>query len=140
MRLLEHLIRAEVAEQGGTLKAYALGLDVFDKSETFDPTSDSSVRVEIRRLRTAIALFEASDYAETDLRVAIPIGTYRPTLTLRIIKVPEPQKQAPKTVSAAISNRNLLGLLAVVVIAVLLLGTYWRLDDRGTVPDKAAIN
>lgn len=81
--LLEHLIRAEAEGSGGQLKAYSIGLDIFGKGPDFDPQSDSVVRVEIGRLRTAIAVFESSEFANCDLQVDIPKGTYRPTLTKR---------------------------------------------------------
>ncbi|MET1415655.1 hypothetical protein ABVF61_25520 [Roseibium sp. HPY-6] len=83
--LLEHLIRAEAEGSGGQLKAYSIGLDIFGKGPDFDPQSDSVVRVEIGRLRTAIAVFESSEFADCDLQVEIPKGTYRPTLTKRTI-------------------------------------------------------
>jgi len=83
IRLLRHLIRSEVLGQGDRLKAYSIGLDIFGKPSEFDPSSDSVVRVEMGRLRTALASFEASDFAETRIVVDIPVGTYRPTVELR---------------------------------------------------------
>lgn len=81
--LLEYLVRSEVGDDGDKIKAYSIGLDVFDKPKDFDPTKDSSVRVEVGRLRTAIALFEASKWADTVIKVEIPLGTYRPEITKR---------------------------------------------------------
>lgn len=81
--LLEYLLLAELNGDGGSIKAYSIGVDIFDKPEDFDPTTDSSVRVEVGRLRTSLALFEASDFADTRLLVNIPVGTYRPEITLR---------------------------------------------------------
>lgn len=81
--LLEYLIKSELDGRGEALKAYSIGLDVFDKPNDFDPSIDSSVRVEIGRLRTAIALFEASDIAQSTLKVDIPVGTYRPLIRRR---------------------------------------------------------
>ena len=86
-RLLEHLIQTELDGHGDTLKAYTIGLDVFEKPDTFDPSTDSSVRVGIGRLRTALAMFESSGKADIDLIVDVPVGTYRPTLTLSLIHI-----------------------------------------------------
>ena len=49
----------------------------------FDPSLDSSVRVAIGRLRTALSLFEQSPFADTDIIVDIPVGTYRPKMKQR---------------------------------------------------------
>lgn len=83
LRLLEHLLRSEFNGEGELLKAYSIGLDIFGKSEDFDPSTDSIVRVEVGRLRTVLALFEASEFATTKLKLEIPVGTYRPLLLNR---------------------------------------------------------
>ncbi|OJJ11479.1 hypothetical protein BKI51_06965 [Alphaproteobacteria bacterium AO1-B] len=98
--LLEHLIRAEADGCGGQLKAYSIGLDIFGKDPDFDPQSDSVVRVEIGRLRTAIAVFESSTFADCELQVDIPKGTYRPKLTLRENRVHETGHTASKNQQA----------------------------------------
>ena len=82
-RLLDHLIQTELNGNGDSLKAYTIGLDVFDKPDTFDPSTDSSVRVGIGRLRAALALFESSDKADINLIVDVPVGKYRPVLKRR---------------------------------------------------------
>jgi len=83
LRLLEYLITTEARGDGETLKAYTIGLDVFEKSDGFDPAEDSSVRVEMGRLRSALALFEGSTFNDVALEVEVPVGTYRPNITLR---------------------------------------------------------
>ena len=83
LRLLEYLITTEARGDGETLKAYTIGLDVFEKSDDFDPAEDSSVRVEMGRLRSALALFEGSTFNDVALEVEVPVGTYRPNITLR---------------------------------------------------------
>lgn len=81
--LLEHLIRAEANGQGDALKAYSIGLDVLGKKEDFDPSTDSIVRVEVGRLRDALALFDASASSSGQVHVKIPKGTYRPVFSER---------------------------------------------------------
>jgi hypothetical protein len=89
LRLLEHLIDAKNAGQAGTRKAIAFGLDVSDRPETFGPSSDSNVRQETSQLRTAIAAFESSGFATTDLEVEIVGGSDRLVLRLRQDTIPE---------------------------------------------------
>lgn len=89
VRLLEHLVKAEILKKGDKLKAYSIAIDIFERSDDFDPATDSIVRVEVGRLRTAIAIFEASEFAETAISVDIPVGTYRPVITRRHVLTPQ---------------------------------------------------
>ena len=50
-RFLEYLVNEALAGRGERLKAYNVALEVFDRPETFDPTTDPLVRVEAARLR-----------------------------------------------------------------------------------------
>ncbi len=130
LRLLSHLIHSELEGQGDRLKAYSIGLDIFDKSADFDPASDSVVRVEMGRLRSAIALFEASEFADTRMVVDIPVGSYRPAMSLRTssaqptsaqIKNPEPTRIMRKPIW--------LGFAALVIGVVLFLGFFLQRDS-----------
>jgi tetratricopeptide (TPR) repeat protein len=96
--LLEYLLRAELNDDGAKIKAYSIGVDIFEKPKDFDPATDSSVRVEVGRLRTAIALFEAGALADTAIKVDIPVGTYRPEITRRDADAQSPQSPEVETV------------------------------------------
>ncbi|MGA2596310.1 MAG: hypothetical protein ABSH09_04770 [Bryobacteraceae bacterium] len=56
---VEHALQGDAE----ALKEYALGRDVFDRGENFDPRTDSIVRVEARRLRTKLASYYTSEDA-----------------------------------------------------------------------------
>ncbi len=89
-RFLIHVV--EHALSGGTssLKEYALGLDVFDRPEQFDPRLDTIVRVQARRLRQALATYyEEAGSAET-VRFKMPKGQYG----IRIHRLPPGGEQA----------------------------------------------
>lgn len=79
--LLRYLINEELAGRGERLKAYSIGTDVFGRSEDFDPNSDSIVRVEVHRLRQALDHYYATQGAADPIRIEIPRGTYRPSIT-----------------------------------------------------------
>jgi hypothetical protein len=142
LRLLEHLIHAENNGQGGTLKAYSIGLDVFDKPEGFDPSSDSIVRVEIGRLRTAIAVFEGSPFADTALKVEIAVGTYRPTLSLREQSLPDASLQELQPVflrKPHLFGRIVLGVFLALIAVVLLVTRYVLAAPWAAITDPSAI-
>ena len=130
--LLKYLLNAELDGEGGNLKAYSIGVDVFEKPEGFDPTTDSSVRVEVGRLRTSLSLFEASEYADTRLLVKIPVGTYRPEIHLRANDPSKAEKlagvedqrgdpaRATALTSPATRNRPSILVQALLAISVLI--------------------
>jgi hypothetical protein len=50
-RLLRYTVEKTLQGQGGELKEYLLGTEVFEKGPAFDPSADTIVRVQARRLR-----------------------------------------------------------------------------------------
>ncbi len=76
-RLLEYLITETANGRGDILKGYAIGVDVFGKSEDYDAATDSTVRVQAKRLRDLLAGYYASEGADSCLRIDIPKGAYR---------------------------------------------------------------
>ena len=81
--ILSYLVEQELAGKGEALKGYAIATDVLGRGTDFDPGTDSIVRVELRRLRQALALYYATDGAADPVRVTIPSGTYRPSFERR---------------------------------------------------------
>lgn len=123
IRLLTHLITSEVLGQGDRLKAYSIGLDIFGKPSEFDPATDSVVRVEMGRLRTALTVFEASTFATTDIVVDIPVGTYRPTIALRHLSgehgaADAPPRPAPKRTAGKRAWVIALGVVAILCVGL----------------------
>ncbi|WP_282078221.1 tetratricopeptide repeat protein [Epibacterium ulvae] len=140
-RLLEHLLRSEQEGAGERLKAYSIGLDIFGKPEQFDPSTDSVVRVEMGRLRAAIALFEASDFSETRIEVNIPLGTYRPVVSLRTPPTASPAQSTPTPVLQAppkTNNRWWLALGALLAVLTIVLSVWYQLVEQ-TRPSEATL-
>ncbi|MFT3672978.1 tetratricopeptide repeat protein [Aestuariivirga sp.] len=81
--ILTYLVEQELAGKGEALKGYAIATDVLGRGTDFDPGTDSIVRVELRRLRQALALYYATDGAADPVRITIPSGTYRPSFERR---------------------------------------------------------
>src|SRR5262245_15744914 len=54
-RLLRFIVEQEIGGHGDELKEYTLGVQVFRKTESFDPRVDNVVRTEARRLRQKLA-------------------------------------------------------------------------------------
>lgn len=134
--LLEHLIRSEVNGEGDRLKAYSIGLDVLGRGEDFDPSTDSIVRVEVGRLRDALALFDAGEYSVGQIRVQIPKGTYRPTFSERPRLQP---KLEPGLGNASPARINWAGFSLIFLLGFVMAigaGAWLWIDNNSAVPSK----
>jgi TolB-like protein/Flp pilus assembly protein TadD len=65
------------------LKEYRLGLEVFDRPESFDPGADPIVRVEARRLRAKLAKYYGNDGRYDQVVIELPKGGYVPSFRRR---------------------------------------------------------
>jgi TolB-like protein/Tfp pilus assembly protein PilF len=75
-RFLQFAVEETVAGRSGDLKEYVVGLRVFDKPESFNPTIDPTVRVEASKLRAKLARYYDSEGRHDPIVVEIPKGHY----------------------------------------------------------------
>lgn len=90
-RFLAHVIGETLAGREDRLGGYAIGLDVFDRPEDFDPSADTIVRVEARRLRQTLKTYYLEGGADDPIEISIPKGSYTPVFRTRDITI----KSAP---------------------------------------------
>ena len=64
------------SHQGETLSEYAVALDALGKPADFDPRTDSTVRVQISRLRAKLKEFYEQPGEPFPLKVSIPVGRH----------------------------------------------------------------
>ena len=76
--LLSYLCEKTFAGESGQIKEYSVGLDVFDRRDSFDQDTDSIVRVQANRLRKRLSEYYASEGAAHPVHITIPIGQYIP--------------------------------------------------------------
>ncbi len=62
---------------------YTIGIDVYGKPESFDPTNDAIVRVEAGRLRRSLDLYYRESGAEDPVEIVVPKGAYVPEFRYR---------------------------------------------------------
>lgn len=90
-RFLRYVVERTLAGEADQLKEYVLGLEVFDRSDGYDPRLDSIVRVEARRLRAKLEEYYAGPGADDPVVIDIPRGSYVPVFTSREQPVAEPE-------------------------------------------------
>ena len=77
-RFLRFVVDETLAGKGDDLNESSLGIEVYDRDETFDPRVDSIVRVDAGRLRSKLREFYESEGASSRIRIEIPKGSYKP--------------------------------------------------------------
>ena len=116
-RLLKYVVERTLAGEGDQLKEYALGVEVFDRGDQYDPRLDSIVRVEARRLRSKLEEYYATAGAHDDVRISVPRGSYVPTFAQR------EQVAAPVTAS----RRGVMVLTLLTTVTLLIVTSVsWR--------------
>src|SRR5215510_8813135 len=77
-RFLRFVVEETLAGKGDDLNESSLGIEVYDRDETFDPRVDSIVRVDAGRLRSKLREFYESKGGGSSIRIEIPKGGYKP--------------------------------------------------------------
>jgi TolB-like protein len=81
-RFLKFVVEQTLAGEGERLKEYVIGVEVFDRDESYDPRLDSIVRVEAARLRSKLAEYYAGEGRGDAVVLSLPKGGYAPAVTL----------------------------------------------------------
>ena len=76
--LLQYVIERDLEGEADRLKGFAIALDVFDREDSFDPSTDAVVRVQAGRLRDLLDSYYSGEGAGDRVRISIPRGSYVP--------------------------------------------------------------
>jgi TolB-like protein/Flp pilus assembly protein TadD len=82
-RMLRFLVEETHSGRRESIKEYVLGVEVFDRPSSFDPRIDSIVRVEARRLRSALENYYQNEGRSDPLVIYMEKGSYVPAFRLR---------------------------------------------------------
>jgi adenylate cyclase len=81
-RFLRYIVEEKLAGRGDRIKAYNIATEVFQRKASFDPQIDPIVRIEASRLRRALDRYYLAAGQADPIRIAIPTGSYVPTVEL----------------------------------------------------------
>ena len=137
-RLLKYLSDHSLAGDAEQLKEYTIGVDAFGKPANYDPRIDSTVRIQIGRLRQKLSEYYRDEGRDDSLIVDLHKGRFSLTCGPRsesfepVSDVEHPVARDPWRLAALI-----LGVLLVVVLA----GSgyfYWKLRTGQNVRPSVA--
>ena len=83
-RFLEYVVEASLSGHSKKLNQYLIGLEVFDRDETFDPAVDSAVRVEAGRLRAKLREYYTEIGQNDPILIELPKGSYAVKIQTKI--------------------------------------------------------
>ena len=102
-RFLSYIVSETLAGRGEEIKAFSIGVDVFNKDADFDPGQDTLVRINAGRLRRMLDLYYSNTGKNDDLRIRIPKGGYVPLITERLDPEEEEINESPQSKENSIS-------------------------------------
>ncbi|MFZ0479694.1 MAG: hypothetical protein WAL71_11125 [Terriglobales bacterium] len=73
---MQYLAKQAIEHPDAPLKEYQIATEVFGRSASFDPQSDSTIRVQAGRLRLKLLDYYATEGANDPIVVKIPKGSY----------------------------------------------------------------
>lgn len=82
-RFLRYVVEETLAGKGGELKEYSIGIEVFDRTASYDPNVDSIVRSGARRLRSKLKEYFESEGVRDSILINLRSGSYIPLFRLR---------------------------------------------------------
>ena len=77
-RFLRFTVEELLAGREKRLNQYVIGFEVMGRDESFDPATDSVVRVEARRVRMKLLEYYDGDGRGDEIRFVLPKGSYAP--------------------------------------------------------------
>jgi len=80
-RFLRFVVQLSLEGKSHELKEYRLGVEVFERGDSFDPRIDPIVRVQAAKLRAKLAEYYASEGRNDACVISIPRGGYTPVFT-----------------------------------------------------------
>ena len=88
-RFLTYIVNEKLEGREDNIKAYNIAVDVFNKSESFDPQSSSLIRTYGGKLRDTLEHYYHTDGKDDPIVITIAKGGYIPDFTVRKESNPE---------------------------------------------------
>jgi tetratricopeptide (TPR) repeat protein len=93
-RFLRFVVERTLAGDAAGLKEYAIGTQVYDRGESFDPRADGIVRTEASRLRARLETYYSELGQHDEIRIDLPKGGYVPAFC-RVTASSHPSAHVP---------------------------------------------
>src|SRR5215470_7574973 len=121
---LRYVIEHTLNGQGDMLKERTIGIEVFGRPTSYEPSDDATVRVKAGEVRKRLGLYYSSEGAHNPLRIELPSGTYVPEFqtpvaltAVPIVPAKTPARNARFSARYIAAGAGLLAAAALVWVA-----------------------
>ena len=108
-RFLRFVVEASICGRTAQLKEYVIGSEALGRGPTFDPRTDSVVRVEARNLRLRLERYYADEGKNDVVIIDLPKGSYAPQF----------QQRRPKSILGGIFRSTSMRIAAASLLVAL---------------------
>ena len=136
---LRYVVERTLDGQSESLKERSIGIDVFGRSATYDPSDDATVRVKAGEVRKRLAHYYATEGQHEEIRIELPAGTYVP----EFVRAEPPAAagesrpiEVPASQLAPSSKRRIFLLILAFVAIVVSVAVWLKLRTPDTVVDQ----
>jgi hypothetical protein len=105
------------------LKERTIGIEVFGRSTSYDPSDDATVRVKAGEVRKRLGIYYSGEGARNPVRIELPLGTYVPefrTVGDRAAADPAAMAPAPEPTTGFTRRRQRAAILAIALCLIAL--------------------
>ena len=133
---LKYVVERTLDGQGESLKERTIGIDVFGRPASYDPSDDATVRVKAGEVRKRLVLYYANEGQREDVKIDLPAGTYVPEFhRVDVVAAPSEIKAAPPEQPGS-WLRPVLLIVLLVLLAGGGIGLWLNLRTRRTTLDE----
>jgi hypothetical protein len=117
------------------LKERTIGIEVFGRSTSYDPSDDATVRVKAGEVRKRLGIYYSGEGAKNTVRIELPLGTYVPEF--RTVGDPAAAiAPAPEPAAAFTARTRPLTAIVAGVLCLLAIGVWFLTRTAATPLDE----
>jgi hypothetical protein len=116
---LRYVVEHTLNGHTDSLKERTIGIEVFGKPTSYEPSEDAGVRVKAGEVRKRLRSYYLSSPADAQLLIDLPAGTYIPEFH------PLKREEQPTPVKSWVRSRLFLTSASVVLLALAMSAIFW---------------
>src|SRR5579883_1566501 len=132
---LRFVVEHALAGDTDILKERTIGIEVFGRPTTYDPSDDATVRVKAGEVRKRLGLYYSDQGSQDPIRIELPSGTYVPEFRLPV-GAAAPPPEPPRAPEPTARPRRVPVLAGVLLLVLAGLATWYFGRPANTVLDQ----